>query len=724
MVVVGIFILLPNNVYSFATVNSPLFFEAIEFSPVEVEIQLSEGTDVATFAAWLNGADVSGSFTYDAAGRKMTATLGPESGLKILREPSGGFNVIKTTISDFRGSSGGDSVLFTVNSRSLTRETDSGLVKGDWTVPGHLWHWKGIPYAKPPVGELRWKAPRDPEPWEGVKLTTEYGNRAFQPDGSWSTGAFTGDENSLYLNVWRPATAEVLPVFFWIHGGSNTGGSGQGSWYTMAYYYNCVVVSINYRTGALGWFSHPALETGDSLDDSGNYGTLDQIKALEWVRDNIANFGGDPDNVTLAGESAGAQNVSYLMHSPLAEGLFQKALIESNYPGIRPVSAAYKSSKQVLYNLIVSDATPPYDAITDAAAAKAHVEANMTDAQISQYLTGKTAGDITDAYFDGGWGTINWGDFSRDDITSWWQTQNRPEFIYCIGDGAVLPDDIDFADFSEGHVFPTPAIIGTTKNENNLWNAYWPFNYEPGKSLDQLAREFVDADPSYGATAEEFKQNYKFATELIDELDIYLGAQLSARNLASGGAVDNIYVYRFDWGSDPNKTYNIPFEDAYVAYLGAPHGAEMDFFHLKFFGLAEGDSAEAHQYTEENLAGRQALSFAIWTYLKEFINNKDGSIPKTDDQPVLWEPWSASNEGFIVFDADFQEADVEMNTTDIYRTPQEIYDAHLAHENGTVRDFIEYYVLWSWHWNWFPNSSVGIFDPAPGPNSLFDPSNP
>jgi len=121
-------------------------------------------------------------------------------------------------------------------------------------------------------------------------------------------------------------------VFVYIHGGSNIDGSGEGSWYTVAHHYNVVVVTFNYRLGPMGWFLHPALLTGDPKNDSGDFGTLDQIKALEWVQKNIDKFGGDRANVTLVGASAGAQNVTYLMHSPLAKDLFQKAIIESNYP--------------------------------------------------------------------------------------------------------------------------------------------------------------------------------------------------------------------------------------------------------------------------------------------------------------------------------------------------------------------------------------------------------
>ncbi|MGI9332956.1 MAG: carboxylesterase family protein, partial [Gammaproteobacteria bacterium] len=474
--------------------------------------------------------------------------------------------------------------------RTLVK-TRYGAVRGYVVEDFNTLAWKGIPYAEPPVGKRRWKAPENPRPWQGVLDATEYGSRCVQPRGN-------GHEDCLYLNIWRPKNKKrELPVFVYIHGGSNTAGSGEGPWYTVAHHYDAVVVSINYRLGAMGWFLHPALMTANKNDDSGNFGTLDQIQALRWIRNNIGRFGGNPRNVTIAGASAGAQNVSYLMHTRLAKRLFRKAILESNFPGIRPVSAAFKSSKQVLYNLLVSDGT-----VQDTAAAKRLVETSMTDDLIADYFYAKTPQEITDAYRNAYWGRINWGDFFRDDINSGstsmpppvvQASEDRPEFVYAIGDGYVLPDDIDFADFSAGRVFPKPMIVGTTKNENNFWNADWPFNFQQDKSLNELVTEAVgNSNPDYEyladfyalfgeGDADTFKENYRFATELIDEVDTYLGAQLSARNLARAyrrGRVP-IYVYRFDWGSDPGKRYNIPSEDAWVFYKGAVHVAESDFFY-------------------------------------------------------------------------------------------------------------------------------------------------
>ena len=196
--------------------------------------------------------------------------------------------------------------------------------------------WKGVPFASPPVGQLRWKAPVDPEPWTGIREAGHYSDPCVQysPLGR---GKIIGSEDCLYLNVWRPETAEQdLPVYVWIHGGGNSIGSANMvpdyEGYNLASRGNLVFVSINYRLGPFGWFAHPSLRTGESGDeynDSGNFGTLDIIQALKWINRNIGFFGGDPDRVTIAGESAGAFNVTSLLVSPQAAGLFHGAVSQS-----------------------------------------------------------------------------------------------------------------------------------------------------------------------------------------------------------------------------------------------------------------------------------------------------------------------------------------------------------------------------------------------------------
>ena len=189
---------------------------------------------------------------------------------------------------------------------------------------------KGIPFAAPPVGDLRWRPPEPVTGWEGVRDASESGAICVQNGGE----SVTQDEDCLFLNVWAPReTSEPRPVLFWIHGGGYTGGSGSTAIYdgTPLAADGAVVVTINYRLNVFGFLAHPALSAESPHGASGNYGLLDMVAALEWVRDNIATFGGDPGRVTIFGESAGGGAVMSVMLMPQAEGLFHGAIAQSNW---------------------------------------------------------------------------------------------------------------------------------------------------------------------------------------------------------------------------------------------------------------------------------------------------------------------------------------------------------------------------------------------------------
>jgi para-nitrobenzyl esterase len=190
--------------------------------------------------------------------------------------------------------------------------------------------YKGIPYAAPPVGRLRWHPPQPAESWAGVKAMDEYGDTCIRPSKR-ENERKTMSEDCLNLNIWTPAKDENerLPVMLWIHGGGFTGGSGRLHSGVPLSERGIVLVSINYRLGPLGFFAHPLLSQKSESNISGNYGILDMIFALQWIQNNIAQFGGDPDNVTIFGESAGGTAVYILCSSELTKGLFHKAIAES-----------------------------------------------------------------------------------------------------------------------------------------------------------------------------------------------------------------------------------------------------------------------------------------------------------------------------------------------------------------------------------------------------------
>lgn len=253
-----------------------------------------------------------------------------------------------------------DEPLARIASPSSVRMTDYGeLVGYQGRYDAHAW--LGIPYAQPPVRDLRWKAPRPPLPWTGRRETLEFGEPCVQlpvlPDSDQGRG-YIGNEDCLYLNIWAPTIGPTriptgddrLPVMFWIHGGGNAMGSGgsedtdlyNGS--LMVSEHDVIVVSVNYRMGPLGWFAHDALmKTSTTPEDaSGNFGTLDLIAALRWVQANIHRFGGDPRRVTIFGESAGAATCSACSHHRSRGGFTNR---QSSKAGRWKYSASKRLSK-------------------------------------------------------------------------------------------------------------------------------------------------------------------------------------------------------------------------------------------------------------------------------------------------------------------------------------------------------------------------------------------
>jgi para-nitrobenzyl esterase len=210
---------------------------------------------------------------------------------------------------------------------------------------------RGIPFAQPPLGDLRWREPMPPKPWTAVREATQFGGECAQ-NPMWGHPKVV-NEDCLYINVWTSALppAPLKPVMVWIHGGGNVAGSGRENGENLARH-GVVLVNFNYRLALFGFFAHPALTAESPHHASGNYGLMDQIAALQWVQDNIKKFGGDPSNVTIFGESAGAMDVNLLMTSPLARGLFHRVIAESGSVllenGAQPLVTAEQSGMKLV----------------------------------------------------------------------------------------------------------------------------------------------------------------------------------------------------------------------------------------------------------------------------------------------------------------------------------------------------------------------------------------
>jgi len=215
--------------------------------------------------------------------------------------------------------------------------TEHGILKGAWSeADASIGVFRGIPYAQPPVGDLRWRAPQDLASWTGVRHATKFGAACWQSYSDdafvWSRGEFPRSEDCLHLNIWQPEkTDATAPVMVWFHGGAHTGGFAHVELFdgTELARQGVVVVTVNYRLGPWGFLAHPALAEESEHNSTGNYGLMDKIAALKWVQKNIRSFGGNPDNVTLFGQSAGSSSVCALMASPLTSGLFHKAIGQS-----------------------------------------------------------------------------------------------------------------------------------------------------------------------------------------------------------------------------------------------------------------------------------------------------------------------------------------------------------------------------------------------------------
>ncbi|MFZ4614807.1 MAG: carboxylesterase/lipase family protein [Rectinemataceae bacterium] len=472
----------------------------------------------------------------------------------------------------------------------------------------NTWVWKGVPYARPPVGELRWKAPRPPLPWDGVRVADSFGNQALQ---SVPFIGPMGSEDCLYLNIWRPQSAEVtLPVYVFVHGGGNSIGTSSYADYhgqVVASAGNMVYVSINYRLGVFGWFHSPQLAEGESPEDaSGNYGTLDIIQALKWVRQNIAAFGGDPERVTLAGESAGAFNILSLLISPLAEGLFQRAVIESGMTAIQSLEVADAASRDIERRLLLRQGrakdTQAADAVLD----------GMSFAEHRSFLMALPAREFLAVQ---GKSSAGLG------------MSNHPA-IYA--DGYVLPKDGFASLFDGSYPNKVPVIIGSNKDEWKLFlNAR--------------------ADNSFRSDAALYQALSKFVTMTWR----YRGVDSVAAAMTALPAHPAVYAYRFDWGS-PNAQGISPLPGDMGQRLGAFHSIEVPFF------LGTDTSSVAfitgNYYTAQNRPGRDRLIDADLRYLAAFARTGDPNNYTGSPLP-LWPAWDPAEDGdkALVMDVDGSE---------------------------------------------------------------------
>ena len=369
-----------------------------------------------------------------------------------------------------------------------------GALKG--VIAGDVVSFKGIPFAAPPTGDQRWRAPAKPAAWTGVRDASAFGPSCLSAGGAFGGGG-PSSEDCLTVNVFAPVTHTAggkLPVMVWIYGGGFVGGSSTYYPGNSFAHDGVVMVSLNYRLGRLGWFAHPGLTREAAGSGTGDFGLMDQIAALKWVKANVAAFGGDPNNVTIFGESAGAMSVNYLLISPQSRGLFNKAISESGFgrtPG-RPLAAAEAiGSSFAAANGVTGD---------DAAQVKA-LRALPAD------ILMKPAGGLDAADAPGP-----------------------------IVDGALVPETVEKA-FSEGKQAHVPFILGANSYEASLFGRV---RQHPEATLDPLGDRKDGAVALFGAGDPAAAASLMWTENAIVEPDRYL-----ARQEAKAG--NTAYVYYFSY---------------------------------------------------------------------------------------------------------------------------------------------------------------------------------
>lgn len=478
----------------------------------------------------------------------------------------------------------------------------SGWIQG--TYEKGIYSFKGIPYATPPIKDLRWKAPRPHPPWENIYQATTF--RGMSPQFLLFFGWVIGDEDCLYLNIWRPQSLETnLPVYVWIHGGGNSIGSAHyvpdydGA--RLAKNGNLIFVSLNYRLGLLGWFTHPSLRSGTNKDDdSGNYGTLDIIFALHWIQSNIPAFGGEPSRVTIAGESAGGLNVLSLLISPKAKGLFHRAIIQSGYTSNISKEEADKKASQLIARLLVKKRRVK-------SLEEAYHLLRLNPSAIRDFLYTLSAKDILSILKGSMLGMIDEANL--------------------IADGEVLPFD-GFTALEKGNFSRVPVIIGNNKEETKLFLSF--------------SRKDWDT-PLYQALG--FLGGMRWKAFYVDAI---------ADTLHRWGTP--VYVYRFDWGSmDTNG--ESPLGPKEGKRLGAFHTLEIPFWLGN--DTIQGFFLTGRVFTKANEKGRKDLSYAMQVYLSAFVHK---GIPEGENLP-RWFRWKENEDHLgLLFDANKREKNIGYQT--------------------------------------------------------------
>ena len=514
----------------------------------------------------------------------------------------------------------------TLASNIQSVSTTSGVVEA--TKTKNIYLFEDIPYAEPPIDNLRWKAPRTLKAHQ--KISPKENNFCVQRPsnlgGVDSNNFYVGNEDCLYLDVFIPNESfeEQLPVMFWIHGGGNTSGlKDLYDFSKMVSRHNIILVRINYRLGPFGWFTHPAIQGFQEGDDkSSNFGTLDIIKALEWVSLNISAFGGDPSNVTIFGESAGGHNVLSLLVSKKAKGLFHKAISMSGYtttvtledafnPKIESSTSNYSSKK------IVQEIFKKFN--------EKDISVTQSDNKTRQMLLEISTEDFFSIYS---------------------QRETYDEIPLLTADGIVIPKiGLKKALSDENHLNIVPTIAGYNRDEVKLWLA--------------TAKYFVDLEFSVLGSVLNIPKVKLNDEDSFEAFNYYRSAAWKIRgvqeplNALKIAGNDDLYAYRYDW-DDHRKFFIADFKKL----IGAAHATEIPLL-AGNYDLVGGyplsdliyPPSFSKRYVSKNM-------MRLWTNFAKY------GTPGESSNNVIWEPYVSNNKysNFLVID---KKRKLKMSQVDI-----------------------------------------------------------
>lgn len=475
-------------------------------------------------------------------------------------------------------------------------KVDSGWLAGSGTS---IRSYKGIPYAAPPIGDLRWKPPQPLKPWKGIRVAKSFPATCPQP---LPLAGPPQSEDCLGLNVWTPArsASDKLPVMVWIHGGGFVIGASSQTVYDgeALASQGVVLVSINYRLGIFGFLAHPALSAESPRGISGNYGMLDMIAALQWVKRNIGAFGGDPDNVTIFGESAGGTAVCLLMVMPQAEGLFKKVIAESAWGMNRPISHL----KESWYGRIPME------------------KYGVKLAPDLAGLRSKTTADVLKL------APISLGGEGAD----------RGEMFFPVVDGYVFPDDPARL-FSSGKFSPVALIGGTNADEGTLAG---------GPPVHNLAAYRKWAEKQFGSQTDTVVSLYPAATDadawtaaaqLSGDLDFLQGTRSVLRDVSRM----NLKTFQYQFTRMNGVGRRIKWGVFHASELPYVFGTLPDSAYGTGPSLFGDFSVDPDTYNEQDGTLSKAMT-AAWV---QFAKTGDPNWPGL----ASWPPFSKTQENYLEF---------------------------------------------------------------------------